>query len=58
MRITLAQWVEYGLRTAGGYPDCHRCQTRHVPSAGGVNVNLCPYHEGFVDGFDAAKGEK
>ena len=62
MRITLAQWKTYDLPIDEGNgtdedacADCPGCRT----SPDGVtvgSVSLCCYHEGFVDGFDAARG--
>ena len=61
MRITLAQWVERGLpidkgngTTEDAAAECLECST--LTEKIGVVVRLCPYHEGFVDGFDAARG--
>ena len=50
MRITLAQWREREPKLS--LDSCGSCsyigrEDRYL---------LCPYHRGFVDGFDAARG--
>ena len=60
MRITLAQWIEYGLPTfqlsnERDRPKCAECEG-DGPAGQILVVKLCVYHEGFVDGFDAARG--
>ena len=62
MRITLAEWRDkYGL-TVDGTRDggldlhCSGCSWSFIPSKTEYRVSLCSYHEGFVDGFDTARG--
>ena len=56
MKITLTEWREKGLPV-----DCLGCSTRIYRNASNgvemIEVVLCSYHEGFVDGFDAGRDE-
>ena len=58
MRITLAQWRStYQLPTTGvGDEACDACQRESDRALIHQRIILCSYHEGFVDGFDAARG--
>ena len=57
MRITLAQWRdEYGLPMEEGDPECGACRATQWTKNDQTPYSLCSYHEGFVDGFDAARG--
>ena len=63
MRITLAQWRSYDLPIDAGNgtdedmgPDCRYCVTGMTTQTHQTVIAACDYHQGFVDGFDAARG--
>ena len=63
MRITLTEWREKGLPIDKGNgtdedagANCLGCRTM-TDLKGVIQISLCGYHEGFVDGFDAREGK-